>query len=386
MIDLDVVSLRYRELRGAIPAARIFYAVKANPHRDVLTTLIGLGSSFDIASRAELDLCLDLGVDPGSISYGNTIKRARDIAYAHARGVGLFAFDSEGELRKLAANAPGASVFCRVLVSGSGAQWPLSRKFGCEPDMALDLLRLARELGLRPCGLSFHVGSQQLDPTRWREGVGLSAEIFRELRGSGIELTVLNLGGGFPARYDSGVPSIENYAKSIRTVLEEEFGDSVPELIAEPGRFLVGDAGVLRSQVLLISRKSYTESQRWVYLDVGRFGGLAETENEAIVYPLSVRRGETAIPVGTGTSGGPAGGGERGPVVLAGPTCDSVDIMYEETPRYFPLDLAVDDYVDFLNAGAYTATYSSVGFNGFPPLATHCFGGPDARPDSPGGG
>jgi ornithine decarboxylase len=359
VVDLDIVTLRYLELRAVLPQAEIFYAVKANPSREVIETLVPLGSSFDVASPAEIDLCLASGARPDMISYGNTIKRAADIAYAHSKGIRLFAFDSESELRKIAATAPGSSVFCRLSMSGGNAQWPLSRKFGCDPQMATDLLILARDLGLDPCGVSFHVGSQQLDTTSWDLGIRRAAQIFSELREAGIEPSLINLGGGFPASYSPDVPSIAEYAKNIDSSLRESLGDSTPRIIVEPGRFVVGDAGVMRSRVVLISRKSYADERRWVYLDVGRFGGLAETENESIRYPIVTGLSES---------------NDVGPVTLAGPTCDSADIMYEKTPLYLPVGLEVGDYVDFLCAGAYTATYSSVAFNGFPPLPTYFFG------------
>ncbi|MEV0280207.1 type III PLP-dependent enzyme [Streptomyces sp. NPDC050610] len=359
-VDLEIVRKQYCDIRTALPEAHILYAVKANSHTDVVATLVNAGCAFDVASRTELDLCLDLGADPLSISCGNTVKRSEDIAQAFGRGVRLFAFDSAGELAKIATAAPGSAVVCRILVDGAGARWPLSRKFGCQPDMALDLLTRAVELGLEARGVSFHVGSQQLDPSRWHDALSTVAALFGQARTRGLGLSLVNLGGGFPSRYDPEVRTIEEYAKEIRSALHDAFGEKLPEVVVEPGRYIVGDAGVLRSRVLLVSRKSYTNPERWVYLDVGRFNGLAETENEAIIYPLATEKSDDS---------------PLGPVVLAGPTCDSVDILYETNAPLLPLELAIDDYVDFLHAGAYTAAYSTVGFNGFPPLLTYCFGG-----------
>jgi ornithine decarboxylase len=359
LIDLDVIASRYRQLHATLPQAEIFYAVKANPHPAVIDTLAALGSSFDAASKAEIDLCLDRGIAASAISYGNTIKSDTDISHAYRRGIRMFAFDSECELRKIARHAPGAVVFCRILVSSEGAQWPLSRKFGCVPSMAVELLSLAAELGLKPHGVSFHVGSQQRDPTRWEDGISLAAAIYAELRKRNITPSLINLGGGFPASYDREVPAISEYAKVIDHALCRAFAGQLDRVIVEPGRFVAGDAGVLRASVVLISQKSYDDDHRWVYLDVGRFSGLAETENESIRYPITTS---------------PDRPGEVGPVILAGPTCDSVDILYQQTPYYLAADLRVGDYVDFLSAGAYTATCSSVGFNGFPPLPTYVFG------------
>lgn len=359
LIDLEMVAARFRELAEAMPAAGIYYAVKAQPHPAVLDILAGLGSSFDVASRAELDLCLARGVPAERISYGTTIKLEEDIAYAHRCGVGLFALDSQCELEKIARAASGAGVMCRILVDSAGAQWPLSRKFGCSPDMAADLLAQARALGLQPRGVSFHPGSQQRDPTAWQAGCHQAAGIFSQLSKKGLSLSLLNLGGGFPACYDAAVPDIGEYAKAIEAAVQEAFGWPVPRIV-EPGRFIAGDAGVLRSQVVTISRKSHADPLRWIYVDTGRFAGLAETEGEAIRYPIITE---------------PDRGGATGRVVLAGRSCDSIDIIQEHAPLYLPMSLQVGDYVDFGAAGAYTDVYASAGFNGFAPPQVHCFGG-----------
>ncbi len=358
ILALDVVAERYRTLARALPATAVYYAVKANPEPDVIRLLANLGSRFDVASPAEIDLCLRCGVPAADISYGNTIKKIGDIAYAYRRGVRLFAFDSLMELEKLAEAAPGAAVFCRLLTSGSGADWPLSRKFGCEPDMAADLLVLAPRLGLDPCGISFHVGSQQRDPRQWDAAIERAAAVAATVSLAGVDLRMLNLGGGFPARYLGQIPAIEDYAGAIRSGVARHFGDRAPALVVEPGRYIAADAGVLLSEVVLVARKSYTDGERWVYLDTGIFGGLAETLGEAIKYRLITR---------------PAGrGGPTGPVVLAGPTCDSLDVMYERHHYQLPLDLAAGDHVVFLSAGAYTSAYCTDGFNGFEPMPVHC--------------
>ncbi len=351
VVDLDVIEANYCQLAGAMPHASIYYAVKANPARPILERLAALGSCFDAASPAEIDAVLAAGVSAERISYGHTIKKQRDIADAHDKGIRLFAFDSEEELRKIAAAAPGARVLCRFFMSGEGADWPLSRKFGCEIYMARDLLVEAGELGLEPYGVTFHVGSQQTDPAQWEVALGKSALLFSALRDAGIELRMVNMGGGFPAHYRSDVPDLGTYVEEIGRSLERHFGNRLPEIILEPGRSLVGDAGVLRAEVVLISRKSYGEARRWVYLDVGKFGGLPETMDEAIKYRIAT----------------PRDGGETGPVVLAGPTCDEVDVLYEDASYELPLDLEIGDPVDILAAGAYTSTYASVGFNGFAP-------------------
>ena len=356
VVDLDIVAERYRALADALPGTAIFYAIKANPHPAILRLLVRLGSSFDVASRAEVDAVLAAGATPERISFGNTIKKRADIADAHARGVRLFAFDSIEELDKLSAAAPGATVFCRILTAGVAADWPLSNKFGCDPPMALDLLRTAARRG-HPIGVSFHVGSQQRDPAQWDVPLTQTAHLLDELAADGIEPAVLNLGGGFPSTYSDRIPAIARYGTAIAHAVTTHLGDRRPPLvIAEPGRYLVGDAGVLFSEVVLVSRKSEYDERRWVYLDVGKFGGLVETTDEAIRYRIRT----------------PHDGGPSGPVVLAGPTCDSIDILYDKSDYHLPLALTSGDQVEVLSTGAYTSTCSSVGFNGFAPLETYC--------------
>lgn len=351
VIDLDVVAARFAELRAAWPDARICYAVKANPAPEVLRLLAGLGAEFDVAGPAEIAACLAEGADPATLSYGNTIKKARDIAYAHAMGVRRFTTDSHEDLRAIAAHAPGAQVCCRILVlPRSSSATPFGRKFGCEPAMALDILREAPRIGLRAAGVAFHVGSQQTDPDAWTEGIAVAARI-----SAALGLTEVNLGGGFPVAYRADVPGPAEFAATIQDTLREHF-PAMPRVVLEPGRAIVADAGVLRSEVVLVSRKSGLDAHRWVYVDVGRYGGLAETEGEAITYRLV-----------TAHDGGP-----EGPVVVAGPTCDGDDVIYQHSDYRLPLALRAGDYVDFLAAGAYTASYSSIAFNGFPPLATFC--------------
>ncbi|MFN3461359.1 MAG: type III PLP-dependent enzyme [Oceanibaculum sp.] len=356
VVDLDVVEENYRALASALPNAKIFYAVKANPAPEILKRLTGLGSNFDTASVAEIEDALAAGATPARISYGNTIKKETDIARAHALGVRLFAFDSEAELDKIARAAPGARVFCRILTSGEGADWPLSRKFGCEPEMAFDLLLKAAEKGVIPYGISFHVGSQQRDPQQWDAAIASCARLFQDLEHRGIILRMVNLGGGFPTRYMKDMPTPADYGQAIEESLRRHFGNRIPETIVEPGRGMVGNAGVIESEVVLISRKSATETKRWVYLDIGKFGGLAETMDEAIKYPLTFDRELTA---------------EGDSVVLAGPTCDSADVLYEKEEYKLPLDLAIGDRVRIGSTGAYTTTYSAVAFNGFKPLASY---------------
>jgi ornithine decarboxylase len=354
VIDHEVVVDQYLRLEAALPPARIFYAVKANPEPEILRVLAREGSCFDVASVGEIDACLAAGATVDRLSYGNTVKRARDIAYAHSLGIRRFTVDAIDEVHKVLANAPGAEVVVRLFHDGGGADWPLSRKFGCEPHEAVKLLAEATFAGASRTGISFHVGSQQRSPQAWDQAIAATAEVFAEARELGASPDIVNLGGGFPAHYVDQVPAIAVYGAAIMGSLQRHFGDALPEIMAEPGRYMVADAGLLRTEVVLVSDRSLSE-KRWVYLDCGKFGGLAETMDEAIRYRLR-----------TAHDGGPTC-----PVVLAGPTCDSADVLYEKADYELPVALRDGDRLDILSTGAYTTTYSAVGFNGFPPLRAH---------------
>jgi ornithine decarboxylase len=356
VVDLDIVARNYDALAASLAPAQIYYAVKANPAPEILRLLRDRGSRFDVASRGEVKICLDEGIPADRLSFGNTIKKATDIAWAYAQGVRLFAFDAAEELDKLAEHAPGAAVFCRLLVDGEGAEWPLSRKFGCSEAMAERLLLDARSRGLNPIGVSFHIGSQQCDLSQWDAVMTRLRGLYDRLAAQGLALSLINLGGGFPAQYGRPIPSMPTYGEAVVGAVRRHFGVQHPTLIAEPGRGLVGEAGVIEAEVVLVSRKDEGDDKRWVYLDVGKFGGLAETMEEAIKYRMETTRD----------------GGPTGPVVIAGPTCDSADVLYEKTVYHMPLDLKAGDKVRILACGAYTTTYSSVAFNGFEPLKCFC--------------
>jgi diaminopimelate decarboxylase len=346
-IDLSRVRHNFHVLRAALPAAEIRYAVKANPAGPVLRLLAGEGAGFDVASAGEIDGCVACDIDGHRLTFGNPIKKASHVAYAYARGVRRFVVDTEEGLRTIAEQAPGSGVECRVGLPFPPSVTPFGDKFGCAPADAARLLRHARQLGLVAEGLSFHVGSQQRDPAAWEIGIGCAAEIFDAVG----NLTAINVGGGFPIEYASDAPGIEVIADVIESALRRHFGSSPPQLVVEPGRAIVGSAGTLRCEV--VSVRAGTDGRRWVYLDVGRYGGLAETENEYIRYRLRTHR--DADP--------------REDAVVAGPTCDGDDVLYQRYP--LPVTLRAGDSVAIDAAGAYTASYASSCFNGFPPLPTY---------------
>ncbi len=351
VIDRQRVGAQYDALNAGLGGAHIHYAVKANPAPEIVRLLVKKGSGFDAASRQEIELCLSQGARPENISFGNTIKRASDISFAHSAGVRLFAADSEAELDKIARHAPGARVYIRLIVENSLADWPLSRKFGCAAGTLPSLLDRARALGLVTYGLSFHVGSQTRDASFWAPVLDQVAPLWHAARAAGHDLQLLNIGGGFPAFYGQTIQAPRAYAAAVMALVKARFGD-VPQVMAEPGRGMVAEAGHIVAEVMLVSKKAQDDLHRWVYLDIGRFSGLAETEGEAIRYQFITRHD----------------GGETGPCVLAGPSCDSADILYEKRPVQLPLALRDGDRIVIRNCGAYTSSYASVGFNGFPPL------------------
>ncbi|WP_181775427.1 type III PLP-dependent enzyme [Amycolatopsis pittospori] len=354
VVDTDLVAERAAAVSAAFPDAVIRYAVKANPVPEVLDAVLSAGAGFDVASTGEIALCLSRGAKAAELAYGNTIKKPADIAFASARGVREFTTDSAGDLANIAEYAPGSLVSVRLLPDGPDSVTPFGHKFGCEPPVAADLLRQAADSGLRP-GIAFHVGSQQPDPAAWEIGIATAAKVAAD---AGVALARLNIGGGFATEHREPVPSLTGYAAVIHAALDRNWPGPRPELLLEPGRVIVGDAGLIRTEVVLVTTRAAADERRWVYLDVGRYNGMAECENEAVAYRLE--------PVGVK--------GPEGPVVLAGPTCDGDDVLYQRTPCALPVSLKAGDLLDIPGTGAYTASYSSIAFNGIEPLRTYCVG------------
>ena len=355
VVDLDVVRENYQTFAKALPDSRVFYAVKANPAPEVLTLLASMGSCFDTATVAEIEMALAAGATADRISYGNTIKKERDIARAFALG------DSpvRGRLRRRGREGRP----CRARREGV-LPHPLRlrrRRMAAVAEVRLRPGNGGR--GARPRQATGSGAVRHLLPCRLAaaqgEGVGPCAgdglDRVPRLRRAGISLTMVNMGGGFPTRYLKDVPPVVQYGRSIFRALRKHFGNQIPETIIEPGRGMVGNAGVIESEVVLISRKSDEDEVRWVYLDIGKFGGLAETMDESIRYAIRT----------------PHDGAEMTPCVLAGPTCDSADVLYEKMPYPLPVTLEIGDKVLIEGTGAYTSTYSSVAFNGIPPLKTY---------------
>ena len=345
VLDLDRITAAYRDFTAALPGVAVHYAMKCNPDVRVLERVHSLGGRFEIASVAELRALVEIGVDPADVLYSNPVKPASHIAEAWRAGVWRFAFDGESELAKLAAHAPGAAVYARIRTTLGGNTVPSEGKFGVTPAEAVQLLRQARTAGLRPYGIAFHVGSQMLAPAAWAAALRQAGEVLGTLAGDGIRLELLDLGGGFPARYaDAEPPPLTAFADVILAGLRE-LPYVPPVLAVEPGRGLAAGAGVMVATVIGLAERA---GRRWVHLDVGAFNGFMEAleSNNLLRFPVSDSRGAE----------------HRELVHLTGPTCDSQDTIMFDVPM--SVGLAVDDRVFLGTAGAYTTSYAS-DFNGF---------------------
>ena len=318
----------------------VFYAVKANSDRSVLQLLKDNMANFEVSSCAELDLLQDMNVTGKRIISASPIKTKEFVRSASNLGVSYFVVDSIDELRKLATNAPGCQVVVRLTVPNKGSEWPLERKFGVAAGQAIGLLEEAREIGLKTWGFCFHVGSQCIRPDTWKEAIRKVALVWKQAEKKGISLHGLNVGGGFPIQYTHPVTSIDEIARVITSTIKDEI-PAVKDVLVEPGRALVGEAGTIVTTVI---GKSIRNNSRWLYLDAGVFNALTEVLG-GIHYPVEALR--------------------QGRLLkwkVAGPTCDSMDIISEQ--ELLP-DLDIDDRVLFKSAGAYTTVYAST-FNGYP--------------------
>jgi ornithine decarboxylase len=355
--DLRLVGDRVQAFTAAMPRVRPFYAVKCNSAPEVLRAAHAHGTGFEIASLGELSILEEVGIVGRDVLYSNTVKPAAHIAGAAERGVWRFAIDSEGELDKVAREAPGSAVYVRVRVDDSGSVFPLSRKFGAESHHARALLQQAERLGLRPYGLTFHVGSQCAATSAWVQAIAGMGRLMRQLQADGITLEMLDIGGGFPARYEDPVPSIEQIGSVVNRALDELLPYEPALIVAEPGRHLVAETAVMVSTVLGREERA---GEEWLYLDVGAYNGLMETQQTVGQwrFPLwSSRPDHGVVP--------------QSPFTVTGPTCDSADTMFYGAP--LPMTMAEGDRVFVASAGAYTLSYAS-SFNGFPPPLTYFVG------------
>ncbi|WP_250033050.1 type III PLP-dependent enzyme [Paractinoplanes maris] len=343
--DLDTVAARHTAFRAALPGVAVHYAMKCNPSEEILRTLHAEGAGFEVASIGELRMLQAIGVDPADVLYSNPVKPPSHIAAAHAAGLWRFSFDSPNELAKIAEHAPGSAVYVRLRVDDEASVFPLSRKFGTDPEDAYDLLLLAERLGLRAYGVTFHVGSQCGRPGAWAEAIDTAGKLLDRLRHDGIHLEMLDLGGGFPARYTTDVPTIEQIGAATTEAL-----DALPYrpqlIVAEPGRHLVAESGVLAATVIGHERR---DEENWLYLEVGAFNGLMEVLQTPGGWDFPIRTSLTEVR-------------ELVPYTVTGPTCDSSDTIGYGI--MLPAGLRTSDVLYIGTTGAYTLAYAS-NFNGF---------------------
>lgn len=348
LFSQDRIKEKYAEFITHFPKAHVYYAMKANAEPEFLRTLAALGAGFEVASKHELELLEAERVSPAQIIYGTSVKPAEHIKKFAAYGVDRFACDSASELEKIAAHAPGARVYARVTVNDTGSVFKFSEKFGTDRDSAVALLRRARELGLVPYGLSFHVGSQASNPHAWAEAIAHIKPAMVELAQSGIQLEALDIGGGFPCRYASTEADITLEEIADLALAEYDALPYQPQLILEPGRGIAAETAVLVADVIArVERKEHT----WLFLDVGVYGGLFET----MAYQGSTRYRVTSLR--------PSYDAGEMPFAIAGPTGDSPDVITREA--LLPADIDVGDKLVFHDVGAYSLVAISP-FNGFP--------------------
>ncbi|HRN81123.1 type III PLP-dependent enzyme [Nitrosomonas europaea] len=340
LIDSNIIRSKARRFKTSMPRVRPHYAAKANPDPRVLKTLIEEGVGFEIASIAELDLLMSLGVPAAEIFYSNPMKSRAYIEYAAAKGVEWYVLDSIEELRKIVSIKPDAKLYLRIDTPNIGSDWPLAGKFGTHLVDVSEIIDEAVRLKADLAGVTFHVGSQCRNPQNWRVGIERAQTVFASMREAGLKPRLLNLGGGYPVRHVKPIPSIEVIAE----VINEAIAD-LPEdihVMAEPGRYLVSDSACFVCRVVGTATRN---GKRWMYWDAGIFGGIIEV-SEGLRYEILTQRNGSLIPWS-----------------VAGPTCDSVDVLMHD--EMLPEDIQENDFIFIPNAGAYTTSYAS-NFNGFP--------------------
>ena len=339
LMDREVVREKVSLIGKHIRNSKVFYAVKANPDREVLLFLNSFGIGFEIASEGELQMLASLGVEPERIITSNPIKTLKFLEQAVSYGITYYAYDSVAEVEKLSRYAPGCNVYVRLSVPNEGSEWPLSKKFGVELDEAGELLLSAKKRGLNPVGITFHVGSQCNNVYNWNSAIEKARDLWEVAEQNGIRFSMLNIGGGYPIHYTKNVVDIETIEKQIDRAIAKKFPKDV-EIFIEPGRAVVGDAGIFVATVIGKARRG---DENWLYIDVGVFNGLMESIG-GIKYVYIV-----------GSRNEP----ERW--TIAGPSCDSFDVIDHGVLLPEP---EIGNRILILSSGAYTVSYASE-FNGF---------------------
>jgi len=343
LIDTERIKENISIIGKNIHNSKVFYALKANPDVAIAGLVNEQGIGFEIASEGELRILSSLDIGPSRIISSNPVKSVKFLEMAADFGVKYFAFDSIDEVEKIAKYAPGSYVYVRLSVPNEGSEWPLSKKFGVEIDDAVGLLSHAKHKGLTPVGVTFHVGSQCKNPYNWNIAIDKAKILWDRAERKGIKLTLLNIGGGYPINYRKIEINIEEIERNINKLISEKFSEKL-EVHIEPGRAVVGDAGVLVSSVIG-KAKRYDED--WLYIDVGVFNGLMESLG-GIRYTYIIENYKQHD-------------GDKKRWTIAGPSCDSFDVIDRNVSLPEP---DVGCLILILSSGAYTASYASE-FNGF---------------------
>ncbi|MDQ3089919.1 MAG: type III PLP-dependent enzyme [bacterium] len=354
LFSINEIKKNYYEFQENFPDANIFYAMKANSEYEVLKTLNELGSGFEVASVYELRMLKDLGVSPDKIIYGTSIKPSASIKEFYEYGVRVFASDSPSEIEKIAEVAPGSKVYIRERVNDTDSVFKFSEKFGTDHSGIVSLLSKARDLGLIPYGISFHVGSQSSNPMAWAHALLNLQDVLEQLRINNINIEIINLGGGFPCTYASSEKDISLKEISINTFDAYSKLKYKPKLILEPGRGMIACSGILVTTIIArIERNGY----QWLFLDAGVYNALFES----MAYQGSTRYKVSALKESSEII-------EEILFSLAGPTGDGPDVITREA--LLPQDLEVGDKLAIHNVGAYSIVVTSR-FNGFPRPEVH---------------
>lgn len=347
--DVNRVRRQCHLFKQYFPDTKLYYAVKCLPESEVIQSIDDLVDGYDAASVPEIHLILSKGVNPARIGFSNPVKSCEAIKEAAQLGVSRFAYQSKGELDKIAHCAPGSSVYLRVRMRDAEAAISFSAKFGCKVSEADELLEAATDLGLKPIGVTFHVGSQARDAAAWQEAILTAGAIAKQASRRGVRLEMINIGGGFPVMYDENDPAIDVIAHSVNGAIEQN--DLKTEYLAEPGRFLTADSSAIVATVIGVEDR---KDSSWLFLDVGAFQAFFEIfEFGNFPYPVfSMRHLENRSAEDVATKH----------YVLTGPTCDSFDTMALDV--VLPANIQVGDELLFTMTGAYTTVYGS-NFNGF---------------------
>lgn len=339
VLSLEQIEKNYRLLRTHLPRVKVFYAIKANPHRRILELMRDLGSNFDVASDGEIMELSSLGVDGSRMIYANPMKTVNGLRACRNAGVGKMTFDSAGEIDKMARECPGATVLLRIRIDNSSAHVDLNKKFGAAREQALELLLKARDAGLDAAGIAFHVGSQTTSADPYLYALDIAREIFEEAAAAGMQLRIMDIGGGFPIPEPKVRFNLQEMLNQINARLDEDFPEV--EIWAEPGRFICGTAVNLITSVIGVTERG---GQPWYFLDEGLYGTFSGVLFDQWDFKLiSFKEGEQVA------------------ATFAGPSCDSLDIMFrgKMTVRQEEGDLILVPI-----CGAYTSA-SATTFNGF---------------------